>query len=394
MTRPWRPLALGWAALSIALYVVAGVLGSQVPSEDFLDGAVRGTSTLLLTLIGAAIALRRPRHKLGWLLMVAGSGELLAGTCIVYGAYLTDAGAHLPYATQVSWIGGSMWAFSAAALLILLPLYFPTGRPPTPRWRWVGWIGGAGVVALFLGTLDVLVFLPHLMDARWEVIEAASAGRPLFIISEAAFPLMMAAGPVALLSLIVRFVRSTGEERQQIKLLIYAVTMTLVFLLATNLTEGIPRTVEVVATGLAIPSVGVATMIAVLRYRLFEIDRVVSRTLAYALLTVLLVGIYVLAVSALTTITTSRTGDSPIAVAAATLLAAAAFQPARRRIQTAVDQRFNRARYDARRTVEHFASTLRQEVDIDDVRSQLVGTVDTVLSPSAVRVWVRPGGNA
>lgn len=389
MNRRLQVLAGTLGAVAFVLYVVAGVIGSRVPSEEFFEGMIWGSGALSLALIGTVVAVRRPRHIVGWLLIMAGLGESLAGASTLYAQYRTSAGEYLPYSDYVGWIGGSMWAFSAATLLIFLPLYFPTGRPPTPRWRWVGWVGVAGIVALLLGTADVLVSSPHLIGEEWDVIDAASAGRPLFVVSEAAFPLMMAAAPVALLSLVVRFFRSRGEERQQIKVLMLAAATTVVFVLVTNLTDGLPRLIEAAATALAIPSLGVATMVAVLRYRLFEIDRVVSRTLTYGLLTVLLIGIYLLAVTVLTAATAPFTGDSPVAVAAATLLAAAAFQPARRRIQSAVDRRFNRARYDGRRTVEAFATSLRQEVDIDDVRAHLVGTVDDILNPAEVRLWLR-----
>lgn len=391
MNRRLQLLAGALAVLAVALYSGAGVLGARIPGEEYAEGMIWGTSTLVLALIGAVIAVRRPRHRLGWLLFGAGFGEILAGVSNLYGQYVDHAGNQLPYAAQIGWVGGTMWAFSAGALLIFLPLYFPTGRAPSPRWRWVGWVGVAAVAGLMLGTLDVLVFMPELMGQEWEVLETALAGRPLFVISDAAFPLMMAAAPLALLSLVVRFLRSTGEERQQIKLLIFAVAMTVAFVLVTGLTEILPRAAEAVATALAMPSIGVATMIAVLRYRLFEIDRVVSRTLTYGLLTVLLAGIYLGGVTVLTAATAPFTRESPVAVAAATLLAAAAFRPARRRIQSVVDRRFNRTRYNARRTVEGFAASLRQEVDLDDVRAQLLETVDDVLQPTAMTVWLRFG---
>lgn len=393
MTRALRLTAAGLGVLAVALYSCALTLSMQVASEDVVEGAIWGTSFLLLGLIGAVIAFRRPRNRIGWLLLLAGMGEICAGAATLYGEYAAASGVSLPGSVGLAWVGGSLWAFSTGALLVLLPLYFPTGKPPSPRWRWVGWLGGAGVVLLLAGTVDIAIFRPELMSLEWEAVEAAAGKRPLFAASELGFPLLLGAAPFAFLSLVVRFVRSHGEERQQIKLLVFAVGITVAFILTINLIE-VPRVMEAAGTAIALPSVGVATMIAVLRYRLFEIDRIVSRTLTYGLVTVLLAVIYVVAVTLLTTATAPLTRRSPLAVAAATLITAAAFQPTRRRIQSLVDRRFNRARYDARRTVEHFASSLRQEVDIDDVHSSLVSTVDEVLQPASVVVWLRSGGAA
>lgn len=389
MSRRLQLLAAGLAIVAVSLYATAAGLALRVPGENVPEGMIWGTATLFLALIGATIAFRRPHHRLGWLLIAAGLGEILAGASNLYGQYVDHTGNQLPYAAEVGWTGSSMWVFSASALLVFLPLYFPTGRALSPRWRWVGWLGVASIVAMMLGTLDVLLFLPELMGEEWEVIEVVAAGRPLFVVSEIGFPLLLAAAPLALLSLVVRFLRSTGVERQQMKLLVVAAALTVAFVLVTNLFEVLPPIVEAVATALAMPSLGVATMIAVLRYRLFEIDRVVSRTLTYGLTSLLLASIYLAGVTVLTAATAPITRESPVAVAAATLLAAAAFRPARRRIQSAVDQRFNRARYDAQRTVQSFASSLRQEVELDDVHAHLVGTVGQVLQPATVYVWLR-----
>jgi hypothetical protein len=394
MTSVLRVLAavLGFSAL--VLGVVAGVLAQSVPTEDVLEGMIWGSATLSLALIGAVIAVRRPNHAVGWLLLIGGFGETLAGASLLYGEYSLATARGLPFADVVWWVGGSMWTFSAAALLVFLPLYFPTGAPPSRRWRWVGWAGVLGVALLQLSTVEVAVFRPELMRLiDWDVVEAAAGDQPLFAVSELGFPVLMVAGPVALVSLIVRFIGSRGEERQQIKLLVFAATMMITFIIGTNLTE-LPRWAEALGTAIAMPAVGIATMVAVLRYRLFDIDRLISRTLAYAALTVLLVTIYLSAVTILTAVTAPVTGDSPLAVAASTLLAAAAFQPARRRIQSAVDRRFNRARYDAQLTLEAFSSSLRQEVDLDDVHQHLRQTVGSVLEPSEIKVWLRPSGGA
>ena len=385
-------LVLG--AMTVALYAGSIYMGYQTRNEDLLSGITWGGSALTVALIGALIARRLPGNRIGWLLLASGFFETLAGAADLYGELSATLRQPLFMAPAVSWIGGSTWAISASILLVFLPLYFPTGRPPSPRWRWVGWLGLAGVGMLLISTAFVALVRPELMGLEWEAIEAATGDvQWLFSASELGFPLLMAAGPLAVLSLIVRFVRSRGVERQQIKVLAYAGALTITFIIASNVGE-LPRVVEAIASAVAMPSLGIATMVAILRHGLYDIDRLVSRTLTYALLTLLLVGLYLVAVTTLTAVTAPVTRDSPVAVAAATLLAAAAFQPARRRIQAVVDRRFNRARYDARQTVEAFASSLRQEVDLDGVNSHLVTTVTDILSPTDVAVWLRPGSTA
>ena len=387
------PIAMG--ALTAVLYASSVSMGFQSQTGDLSEGITWGGAALSMALIGTLLLARRPGNRIGWMLLLYGFLQTLAGWAELYGEYPAATGVELPFAVGISWVIGSVWVVSGAILLVYLPLNFPTGLPPSPRWRWVGWIAAAGVALSLVSTLYVAVLRPELMPLGWDHIEQAApelAG--LFTISDLGYPLLMAAGPLAVVSLIVRFVRSRGEERQQIKLLAFAGTLTVLFVISISIAGDLPRGVEVVGTAISMPSIGIATMVAVLRYRLFEIDRVVSRTLTYALLSLLLVGIYLGAVTVLTAATTALSTDSPVAVAAATLVAAAAFQPTRRRIQAMVDRRFNRARYDARRTVEAFASSLRQEVDLDDVRGHLLETVDDVLQPQAVTIWWRTGSPA
>lgn len=388
MTRALRFAAVTLGVTVVGLTATSFALGAQNPAESFTEGAIWGSAAMSVGVIGAVVATRRPRHLVGWLLLIGGLGEALAGTSSLYGDHVTAGGERLPLADAVGWIGGSLWAFSVASLLVFLPLYFPTGRPPSPRWRWVGWLGAAGIVLLLLSTVDIALFRPELMGLEWEAMEAEAAGRPLFALSELGFPVVMAAAPLALLSLVVRFVRSRGEERQQIKLLVFAVAITVTFILLLNLTE-LPPLVEALGTAVAMPSIGIATMVAVLRYRLFEIDRLVSRTLTYGTLTVLLVGVYLVAVTVLTAATAPLTDDSPLAVAAATLLAAAVFQPARRRIQSVVDRRFNRAAYSAESTVRSYRAQLRDELELEGITRDLQDAVAATLQPSSAVLWVR-----
>jgi hypothetical protein len=206
-----------------------------------------------------------------------------------------------------------------------------------------------------------------------------------------AFPLLVVCGIISVLSLVVRFRRSRGVERQQLKWFVYAAAVTLSGVLVTEalpIPEGSVLDSLLAVAGLAVvPSVPVAAGIAILRYRLYEIDRIVNRTLVYAALTALLAGVY--AAGALGLPRLLSLGESQLLVAASTLAVAALFSPARRRVQSAVDRRFNRARYDATRTVETFSARLRDQVELDSLSADLLAVVDRTVQPASVSLWLR-----
>jgi multisubunit Na+/H+ antiporter MnhB subunit len=190
------------------------------------------------------------------------------------------------------------------------------------------------------------------------------------------------------IALVLRFRRSTGDEHQQVKWIVAAGVTAVVAVVANNLAQTwlhIPTQVGSVVWGLAVAAVPVATTAAILRYRLYDIDRVVSRSVTYALVTGVIVAFYVGVVAL---VETGLGFSSSVAVAASTLAAAAAFQPLRRRVQRGVDRRFDRAAYDARRTVDRFSSRLRDEVDVDTVRDDLLSTVSDAIAPTSVSVWL------
>jgi hypothetical protein len=192
----------------------------------------------------------------------------------------------------------------------------------------------------------------------------------------------------ALVSLVLRLRRAAGEERQQVKWFVFTVvTVILVFVVSTL----------IIGVGVLFPLFGlipVSVAVAVFRYRLYDIDRLINRTLVYGLLTALLIGVYAGLVFLLGRLLDPATGDSALAVAASTLAVAALFQPARRRVQALVDRRFNRARYDAVQTVERFSARLRDEVDLDALNAELLAVVDQTMQPSSASLWLRSTGGA
>lgn len=379
-----RPAAIAVTTLTLLL-MAGGVLQRQLfpDARGSSDGLTLMPMLLALSAVGGLIAARRPDNSYGWVLLGVALAWTVNGVTIDYAALALSR--ELPGAGPASMVAVATGALAWGTFVTFVLLLYPTGTLPSRRWRWVGRAAALGLLlmtvglcwsALKLGPAETVV----LFGSGEEVSESGAAE----VLNAIGHILVFSSLLAGVVSLIVRRRRADAIQRLQLKWFAFGATLVAVSILIVPLIAELSW-MEIVAVSIMPVVIG----IAILRWHLYDIDRIVSRTLAYALLTVLLVGIYAVAVTALTTMTTARTGDSPIAVAAATLLAAAAFQPARRRIQSVVDRRFNRARYDARRTVESFATSLRQEVDLDDVRTQLVGTIDAVLQPSDVRVWLR-----
>ena len=284
------------------------------------------------------------------------------------------------------------WA-PGIVLLGLLVLLFPDGRLPSSRWRWL--VAAYAAVAALSMAGTVVLTVRALADHRTQV---DSGGNLLLlsghdpaagwwnVLQDLFFPLLIACWLASIASQALSYRRSSGERRQQLKWLLAGSAATLVALGLVALLGSVPWLSDVIGVigFLALPvSIGVA----VLRYRLFDIDRIVSRTLAYAIVTGLLVGVY----AGLVLLTTEVFGfHTPVAVAASTLAAAALFTPVRRRVQRLVDRRFNRARYDAETTVAAFADRLKDAVNLDAARDDLATTVHQALEPAHLSVWVSP----
>ena len=283
----------------------------------------------------------------------------------------------LPGAAWVAWVFGVVLGITGS-LFWLAPLLFPDGRPPSARWRPVVWVavaGGLGAMACAaLSSVEYSSDFPNLRDPVTVVPPLATA----YNLSQEVGLLVLLAGVI---SMVVRFRRSGTEQRLQLKWFMYAsVVAGLVVFLASDLTNNPLPAFEIV-----FPLIPAAVGIAILKYRLYDIDRIISRTLAYTIVTGLLVGLY----AGLVLLATGVLGfHSTVAVAAATLAAAAVFNPLRVRVQRVVDRRFNRARYDADQTVAAFAARLKDAVDLDSIRDDLAGVIHQALEPSHISVWV------
>jgi hypothetical protein len=278
-------------------------------------------------------------------------------------------------------------------LLPFLVLVFPTGQLLSRRWRPVAWALGL-VLGLYLtaGLLtpgQIPLGLPDNPDNPLGVEAAEGLLRLVQTMAGVAAPVLALA---ALASVVVRFRSTRGEERQQLKWFTFVVAAELVLLpgLGGVAEQVAPEVGALVVFPASISLIPLAIGLAVLRYRLYDIDRIINRTLVYGLLTVLLGATYIVSVFGLGQLLSPATGESALAVAASTLVVAALFQPARRRVQAAVDRRFNRPRYNAATSIQAFSSRLREQVDLDTLSTELLAVVDQTMEPTRVSLWLRP----
>ena len=328
---------------------------------------------------GFVLASRRPENRIGWLFLVAGLGLGLGGFANPYAlhALVADPGS-LPAGRAFAWLSNWIWAIPVAALAFLF-LLFPTGRVRSRRWRLAAWFVGGGFA---LATVWLLIAATRVWAHPFASPGQAGSPPGLIVLWVLTGFLTSAALLVSVAALVVRFAKSSGEERLQLKWCAAAALLLVVVFVASI---WVNSAVVNVLQSLAFVCLWTAIAMAVLKYRLYEIDQIISRTLAYAIVTGLLVGVYAGLVLLATQVLTIK---SPVAVAGSTLVAAALFSPLRSRVQRAVDRRFNRARYDADQTMAAFAARLKGAVDLDSVRHDLAEIVDQALEPAHVSVWI------
>jgi hypothetical protein len=394
LARPRRwPGVVAWTlwALAMAVWLVIPWLDDrlrQAGRPDLTQWDLRpGVAAVSVATVGAVLASRRPRHPVGWLLLAQVATNLATGAAAQYLAWGLLPDGSLP-ATRAVALAYPASAGAGLLLLGLVLLLTPTGKLPSPRWRW--WARAMVAVPLLLVILVMLA--PGPVDPSLQVLgspfEFGGLSGVLLVANQLALAFTTLAVAVCAGSLVARFRRARGVERQQLRwvalaaaLLVVAAGAALVGL-ALDATDVVTWAISVWVAGLPL-----ALGAAVLRYRLYDLDRIISRTVAYGLLTLLLGGAYALVVLGLGQLLGQ---DSPLVVAGATLAVAAAFQPARRRIQQLVDRRFNRRRYDTTQTIQAFALRLRQQVDLDALRAELLAVVDKTMQPTHTSLWLRP----
>jgi hypothetical protein len=387
----WLTLLGGLAAVSLAAMIPLSLL-----AREFGDGIVAVMIGVPCAGIGILVARRQPGNPLGWLFLVTAIFLFLATDGGDYSRLVYRLGHHLPFGL-VGLATDPLWPAGLALFLVVI-LLFPDGRTSSRFWRWALRAYGALYAALLaeLGVATAAALAAH-------PVRVDSSGGPSAVDNPVGWSATVEHSLLlALLAFSFCFIgyqvqswrRSAGERRQQVKWLASGAVVAIASaILAFSFSSSGPTsTIRDWADNLAwfgLAALPVSMGVGILRYRLYEIDRIISRTLAYAVVTALLVGVYA-GLVLLSTDVLSLT--SPVAVAASTLAAAALFNPLRRRVQRVVDRRFNRARYDAELTVAAFADRLKDAVDLGSVRADLASVVQDTLEPAHVSVWLSDRG--
>jgi hypothetical protein len=369
---------VAWALLGVVVVLLAASLVLAFTGGETWNSKLAVIPVeFALAAVGALVA-ARTGNRLGWLFLATGAAVAAA---VFAGAYAARVpAAQLPGAT---WLG---WLFPVAIglvdpLLFLMPLFFPNGRPPSRRWRLLAWVaitsGLLQAACAALSNVDFAANFPRLHDP----VTVTAPLETVYNVAEVVgLPVLLASAA----SMIVRFRRAGQEERLQLKWFMYASAVAALVISLDSLFTSSP----LIGFDIFFPLIPAAVGIAILKYRLYDIDRLISRTLAYAIVTGLLVGVY----AGLVLLATQVLGlHTAVAVAAATLAAAALFNPVRLRVQRIVDRRFNRVRYDADRTVAAFAAALREAVDLDTIEAGLVATVNNAVEPAHISLWLAAG---
>ena len=341
-------------------------------------------------MVGGVVATRRPRNPIGWFL---GVGALLWSLGVLSSTvywHMAFGRSNPPAAADyVAWLGTWIFLPAFVLLLSLVPLLFPTGAPPGPRWRVVAWTAAAaGGVATLSNA-----FAPGPLDNAdfgWVDNPFGVQGLGLRTLADVAFAAVAVAALAGIISVVVRYRRARGIERLQLRWLAVAVCVLLAGAVGGSAaTPWLGEGAGWIGILLGLLGVVVAIAIALLRYRLYDIDVVINRTLVYAALTATLALAYIGSVVLLQLALSGVTAGSGLAVAGSTLAVAALFRPARARIQEAVDRRFYRHKYDAQRTLEAFSTRLRDQVDLGALNAELKAVVRETLQPAHVSLWLR-----
>src|SRR5215210_7374760 len=382
-----------WVSTLVAMALAFLLASLNQPTSSALVTACLSVVILAFSTVGALVASRRPENPIGWLFCCGASIWGLGELTLEYGVYalVTSPGA-LPAGVWAVWFGAWSRGIGGFFMVPFLLLLFPTGRLPTRRWRVVVW-AAVGYIALF--TL-VSWLSPVSQDLRLSSVRNP-LGFDLEVMNLLAgvvylsLPLPLLASGAAV---IVRFRRSRGDERQQIKGFAYAVAV-MVFLFTLGQSLGLTQIVGVAPLVFAVPLTGlpVAAGIAIFKYRLYDIDLLINRTLVYGSLTALLALVYFGGVTTTQALLRTIPGQEQLpqlVIVASTLVIAAMFTPLRRRIQSFIDRSFYRRKYDAAKTLQGFSTKLRDETDLEALRGDLVRVVRETMQPAHVSLWLHP----
>jgi hypothetical protein len=374
-------LTVAYGVCAVAAIVVSARNGTFQESLIAFPLAIGG-----LAVVGGLLSAQRPRNPIGWLMLsvpLAAGFWFLADQLAVYG-FVTAPGS-LPLDEFIAWL--DMWLGNSMLLpLVFVVFLFPSGRLPSPAWRPVAW--GVGVLFAFVTLIFAFGMPKHSEYPQIVNPYALPALLPVFEALQAAFVIYIFVLGLAVASLIARYRTASPTEKQQLKWIVLAGIVMVASLLLTQ----IPSPVTESSWLFAILALPVATAIAILRHRLYDIDLLIKRTIVYAAVTAALAATFFAGLVLLQAVLRPLTNANELGVAASTLLSFALFQPIRRGIHSFVDRRFDRHKYDAERTLEAFSTRLREEIDLDALRGDLVAAVGTTMAPAHVSLWLREAG--
>jgi hypothetical protein len=382
-------VAVGAVLIVLAVVVDVVTISTGHVSADVIIDLVVAPAMILLALIAPAIVRRRPGNPIGTifvaLLLVTGPA-LLADP---YAVLVADPGSgSRPLDHLAAWVSSWAWVLPVSLLLCELPLRFPDGTLLSRRWRWSERVVLFDIVAFSLA----LAFVPGRLD-NYPIDNplGIEAGRvPFGVLELIGAVLLLACVAQGAVAIAVRFRRARGLERQQLKMLLAAVLgVTLAIVVAIVVSAVLEVDVVGIALAVGVSCIVLSAGLAVLRYRLYDIDHLISRTLSWVVITALLGVTYAALVLAGQAVFSSLAGGSNLAIAVSTLVVAALFLPLRARVQRVVDRRFYRRRYDAQRTLEAFGARLREEVDLGSLAAELRGVVQETIQPAHVSLWLR-----
>lgn len=381
-------LAVASAFVYVAMAVIAIPLSLRIVPRTNAIGLLVGLAGYIV--VGAVLASKRPHNPIGWLFIcaaLAGAAAKLCESVAIYG--MRTAPDAIPFAPFIGWL--VTWFVGLfGALLIFAPLVFPTGRLPSPKWRPV--VVGIGLFQLVSTAIYAFgqptpapsypdltnpLLIPALIPVASRATGTVVSGAPVVLL----FGLAVA-------SIVARYRAAAFTEKQQLKWIVLAAVLTVACLGAAVIVPPLLEVSSVVALNL----IPIAVAIAILRYRLYDIDHLINRTLVYGATSGVIAVVFFAGIVALQPLLRPLTEGSDLTVAASTLIAFALFQPIRSRVQSAVDRRFDRSRYDAARTLDAFTEDLRDEVDLDDLRGDLIGAVRQTMSPAHASLWLRERG--
>jgi hypothetical protein len=400
--------------------IPAGVAGER---PGFAFAVLTGVLSLAFATVGALIASRLPTNPIGWIFCGMGVLYTAGRFTGAYADYALVENFAFPGGEYAAWFSSCLW-FATLTLGAFLILFYPHGQLLSRWWQIVAWVAIVGAALAILGTAlmpDYLIVTHPYVENPFRIMAVIGGGFTTYELFGATrflgMTLLLMSSLAALISPILRLHRTRGIERQQIKWFLFAAVPLSVFLglmelelLIANLTYDFGltfdflfnngtsifpsweafKTVQVVAV-FSLLFVPIFTYIAILRYRLYDIDMVINRTLVYGSLTATLVAVYFVGIVVLQRVFVLLTGQqSTLAVVASTLLIAALFTPLRRRIQSFIDRRFYRSKYDARKTLEAFSAQLRDETDLGALSDDLVGVVRQTMQPEHISLWLRP----